>query len=170
MTKGLPAEDRELDVDYSERAGFLTGKAAALADWAHRKEAKAFAKLEASLRVRRWRQLEPEKAKDLNRRNDLRRRARRHDERVELRKGQVLTCGWCGTQWCRIPRPKMGPTPKFCSAEHGKLARYARDRKDPAKRADAVERACAWQRANVERSREIRREWARRKRAAKAAT
>ena len=32
--------DDELDVDYSERAGFLTGKAAAIADWRFRKEQK----------------------------------------------------------------------------------------------------------------------------------
>ena len=31
-------QDDELDVDYSERDGFLTGKAAAIADWRFRKE------------------------------------------------------------------------------------------------------------------------------------
>lgn len=30
-------QDDELEVDYSERAGFLTGRAAAIADWAFRK-------------------------------------------------------------------------------------------------------------------------------------
>lgn len=32
------AQDRDIDVDYSERAGFLTGKAAAVAEWRFRQE------------------------------------------------------------------------------------------------------------------------------------
>lgn len=31
------ASDDDLEIDYSERAGFLTGKAAALAEWQHKK-------------------------------------------------------------------------------------------------------------------------------------
>ena len=49
----------ELDIIYDEdgnqRPGFLVGKAAALADWQAKKEAKEFARLENSLRVRKWR-------------------------------------------------------------------------------------------------------------------
>lgn len=145
--------DPELDIDFSERSGFLTGKAAALADWQHRKDAKAFAKLVAVLATRRWRIRNPKKARDLYRRADLRRRARRHAAKVALTKGHVLTCAWCGTQWCRIPRPKMGPTPLYCCADHGTAARYERHAADPAWRAKNNERVIDWQRAHPEKTR-----------------
>ena len=49
--------DPELEVDYSERAGFLTGKSAAMADWAHRKEDQQYAKLFERLYRRNRRRL-----------------------------------------------------------------------------------------------------------------
>lgn len=51
------AEDNELDVDYSERNGFLTGKSAALADWFHRKEDANYEKLFERLYKRNRRRL-----------------------------------------------------------------------------------------------------------------
>ena len=44
------AEDNDVDLDFSERAGFLTGKAARLADWLHRKEKREFEKLVRKLK------------------------------------------------------------------------------------------------------------------------
>lgn len=49
--------DPELDLDYSEKQGFLTGKSAALADWAHRKEDKEYARLFERLYKRNRRRL-----------------------------------------------------------------------------------------------------------------
>jgi len=43
-----------LDVDYSERAGFLTGKAAALAEWRHKKDKREFERMCGRLRARNW--------------------------------------------------------------------------------------------------------------------
>jgi hypothetical protein len=57
-----------------------------------------------------------------------------------------------------------GTTPKYCPNECRKRVHYERARQDPAKRAAAVARAKAWCEANRERSREIRREYARRQR------
>lgn len=170
LSSAARAADRgdELDVDYSERNGFLTGKAAAIADWMHRKDKVSFEKVVAVLRNKKWRRENPELARDLQRRMDLRQRERRHAKYVYLTRGHVLTCGWCGAQWCRIPRPKMGPTPKYCSEEHGKAARWAQAKTDANKRAANVARAVAWQRANREKHRVHAREWGRRARAAKA--
>lgn len=44
----------DVDLDYSERNGFLTGKAAALADWSFRKEDREFKKLCEKLYKRKW--------------------------------------------------------------------------------------------------------------------
>lgn len=43
-------ESAELEVDYSERAGFLVGKSARLADWRHRREKQEDAKLFRNLK------------------------------------------------------------------------------------------------------------------------
>lgn len=57
-------QEDALDVDYSERAGFLTGKSAAMADWAHRKEDREynalFARLYARNHARLRRERDPE--------------------------------------------------------------------------------------------------------------
>jgi hypothetical protein len=161
--------NEDLDLDYSERAGFLTGKSAAIADWRHKKDKQQFERQCAVLRTNRWRKKNPARVRENQRKADRKKRDRRHAEFTFLTKGTVLMCAFCGTQWCRIPRPKMGPTPKYCCLEHGRQARYARDMVDAAKRAANVARAVAWQTANRERHREHTREWARRKRSAKGA-
>jgi hypothetical protein len=66
----------ELDLDYSERAGFMTGKSAAIADWRHRKEVRDFGALVNRLRVLKWQRENAEKhhAKQLRGRRGRRRR------------------------------------------------------------------------------------------------
>lgn len=161
------AEDNELDVDYSERNGFLTGKAAAIADWYHRKGKAADQKLYAVLRARRWVQNNPERARENNRRADAKKYARRREENAALVRGAVLTCERCGTQWCRIPMGKKtsGTTPKYCPNGCLRKAMQERAAADPARRAAAVARAVAWQQANREKHRAHCRAWARQKRA-----
>jgi hypothetical protein len=53
------------DLDYSERAGFLVGKAANLAEWQHRKEEREYAKLFERLKRRNHRK-KPEVRERLN--------------------------------------------------------------------------------------------------------
>lgn len=45
----------DFDVDYSDRSGFLVGRAAALADWALRKDEREFNKIVVALYMRRYR-------------------------------------------------------------------------------------------------------------------
>lgn len=165
-------QEDELEVDYSERNGFLTGKAAAIADWSHRKEQKAFEKIVETLRVRKWRVDNPDKAHELGVRQARRRLEKRRLENIALVRGHVLTCARCGTQWCRIPngRKTAGTTPRFCPNGCSRKAMNERAYADPARRRAAVERACAWQKANAEKKRIYNREWARSKRAAKVTT
>jgi hypothetical protein len=110
----------ELDIDYSERAGFLTGKALALADWRHRKDKREFDVLQARLSARRWlMRVYAEGGEKLERVRELaRKRANARKERRRLkRRGRVLTCGWCGAQWCPLPRaPGAAAIAKSCSA------------------------------------------------------
>lgn len=44
----------DLELDYSERAGFMVGKTAAMADWKFRKDEKAFTRLVATIRATNW--------------------------------------------------------------------------------------------------------------------
>lgn len=53
-------KDDGLDVDYSERAGYLTGKSAALAEWKHRKEEAEYQRLFRRLRDRNYKRLRAE--------------------------------------------------------------------------------------------------------------
>lgn len=146
------AEDNELDVDYSERAGFLTGKAAAIAEWSHRKEKKAFAKVCNVLKACKWQRENPER----KRRNGLAYWQRHRDEltvkhRLRQRRKRakewkpdttVYTCKGCGTQWCRVlPKPagddltrRSGGRvkPQFCSGECNRKWRYEQKKQDPA--------------------------------------
>ena len=156
-------------LDYSERAGFLTGKAAAIADWQHRKAKENDQKLYAVLRARRWVKNNPERARENNRKADAKKYARRREENAALIRGHVLTCARCGTQWCRIPMGKKtsGTTPKYCPNGCMRKAINERAYADPERRAAAIARACKWQKENAEKHREHTREYARRKRAEK---
>lgn len=160
------AEDNDLEVDFSERSGFMTGKAAAIADWQHRKTKQADQKLYAVLRARRWYKNNPERARENNKKADAKKYARRREENAALVRGHVLTCARCGTQWCRIPMGKKtsGTIPKYCPNGCLKKAMNERAYADPERRAAAIARACAWQKANAEKHREHTRAYARRKR------
>lgn len=162
--------EREFDIDYSERAGFLTGKSAAIAEWLHKRDKRAFAKQCDVLRADRWRRNNPERAKANNEKASKKKFARRREENAELVRGHVLTCARCGTQWCRLPLGKRtsGTTPKYCPNGCLRKAMNERAYADQVRRAAAIARACAWQKENVEQHRTHTREYARRKRLAKA--
>lgn len=149
----VASQDEELEVDYSERSGFLTGKSAALADWAHRKEKKAFEKVVAVLRTRRWQKNNPDRARENQRKTDKKKYAKRREKRSWLVKGTVLTCARCKTQWCRIPVRFMGPEPKYCPNGCLKKAMHERVQADPARRQAAIDRASKWQLDNPEKHR-----------------
>jgi hypothetical protein len=118
-TAAREATDRDLDLDYTERTGFLTGKAFAIADWRHRKDKREFDALQNRLNVRRWRlrvyDVGGEKLDQL--RANARKRQNAHHERERIkRRGRVLTCEQCGAQWCVVPRaPGACWNAKACS-------------------------------------------------------
>lgn len=147
------AEGDELEIDYSERAGFLVGKAAALAEWRHKKDQADFAKLTNRLKVAKWQRENPEK----RRRNALAYWYRHRDEllvpqRVQQRLKRaahwkpdttVYTCKGCKTQWCRlIPKPAGGdlskrgtggptPPPLFCTPLCRRKWLWQQQKQDP---------------------------------------
>jgi hypothetical protein len=119
---------RELDLDYTERAGFLTGKSAKLADWHFKKEQAEFTRQVAVLRAKKWAAENPEKRRENANRYASKPEARarslalakaRRREKVDP---TVHTCAECGVQWCRMPgtRGRAGAG-KFC-----RNASYAR--------------------------------------------
>lgn len=148
----MSAPARDFDVDYSERAGFLTGKSAAIADWHHRKDKQKFAKLVAVLRVRNWRLKSPDKAKTIAQRQAQRekqeRAARAHDTKP-------ITCAHCHTQWCRLNRRHWAkPGPQFCTPEHARRHAYEQKKLDPTWVAANIARATQWQKTHAARRRE----------------
>jgi hypothetical protein len=157
----------DLEIDYTERSGFLTGKSHALAEWSHRKGKKETGKLYARMRTRRWQKNNPERVRANNKKSDKKRYAKRRETRQHLIRGHVLTCAICKTTWCRIPCRYMGPEPKYCLNGCRKRAPHARVMADPKKRSAAVTRATAWRKANLEKRRAYQRKWARAKRARK---
>ena len=149
------SHDDDLAVDYSERAGFLTGKSAALADWAHRKEQSTydvlFKRLYARNHARLMRERDPEgvrakqnawreanrehvQKQDRTRKRGLRMRQLR-GEGVTFRvvdgaprRVYVVTC-----DACRGASEKLQPTARFCSRRcanrwHGVPRARARNR------------------------------------------
>lgn len=147
--------DPEFPVDFSEKQGFLTGKAAAMADWAHRKEAGQYERLFERLRARNWarrdRQLRPGRAQArcLAWRRANRDRVRASDRRQKRaarlrqlraigalvrvidgvpRRAYLVTCGVCGA---RVE--KLQPGAAWCSKRcanryHGAPRSRARNR------------------------------------------
>jgi hypothetical protein len=95
--------DREFDVDYSERAGFLVGKSAALADWKFRKDDREFKKLCARLYQRNWMARErlrnPERLRARLRawreRNREKIRAQERARRAKKRRPKFIVCVVC---------------------------------------------------------------------------
>lgn len=131
MTPGRrPLQGARLDLEYEDiKSGFAVGKAAAISDWAFRKEVRDFKVLVDRLRMSQWQRENPEKkaAKDRRWRRKpgvvaailakaKERRAARH--RAE---GKVFTCqlDYCGAQFCRVPGSR-GPAmhPRFCRETH----------------------------------------------------
>ena len=138
-----------LALDHDDvKSGFAVGKAAALADWAFRKERREGDRLVAAVRALKWQRENPERAKAIARKYDAkpdvrarvaqaqkRRRVERH--RAE---GRVFACQLpgCGAQFCRVPGVRgMGLHPRFCTPGHYVTIRK-RQKADPAKR-----RACS---------------------------
>lgn len=132
---GLSSDPDAVEEHFTEKNGFLTGKSAAIADWQHRKEERAFGVLVNRLRVRKWQKENPER-----RRAIALRYARKPDvvvkqcAREKARRRQafkantpVHTCEQCGAQWCRVPvkgRLPRGMTPRFCGDACAQINRY----------------------------------------------
>lgn len=111
--------------------GFLVGRAAALADWAHKKEKREFAKLVARLRALRWFRANRARAMANIRRWQAANRGKmnvynrswRASNRAAYRDGQrrrklaalrrraeakVYACVICKAEWCRWIPPGSG--------------------------------------------------------------
>ena len=130
---------------FTERNGFLTGKSAAIAEWRHRKERKAFDVVVNRLRVRKYeREARANGGPALEK---LRARALRYSRKPEvvakqtarqkaLRRARakqsprVFICDMedCRAQWCRVVLPgkrlPSGPAPRFCSEACAQIHRY----------------------------------------------
>lgn len=130
-------QGEDLEVDYSERAGFLTGKAAAIADWQRKKEATEYDALfkrlyarnwqrlyreqhpeEAREKLRAWRAANPERAREANVRHKRTKRERQLQEmKAEYRviegvprRIYRITCAVCGAS-----AEKLQPNAVWCS-------------------------------------------------------
>lgn len=110
---------RDFDIDYSERAGFLTGKSAAIAEWRHRKEVSDFERLCSKLYQRKWARLERQRngTRVRERLNVWRAanrdkvRAQERARRAAKRKPRLFTCVECGR------RRETKRVAKFCSTK-----------------------------------------------------
>lgn len=138
----------DVDLDYSERAGFLTGKSAAIADWQHRKEQREFRKLCEALYKKKWfrdiRAAGGERWERLRARMRANRQRWRNDNREHVRavdrarkaarrKPRFIVCAECGAKK-QIRRSKARGFPsRFCSTKcrnrwHGRPRAKARNR------------------------------------------
>jgi hypothetical protein len=125
---GLPVDEA------GHVVGFQVGKAAAIADWLHRKESAEFERLVARLRARNWvRKVYAEggaRLEDLRRKSRewVRRAAKTPTGRARLARSKerrrdryranapVLTCQNCGAQWCRLPWLRgLAAHKRFCT-------------------------------------------------------
>jgi hypothetical protein len=110
-------------VDYEDmKSGFQAPRAAALADWAFRKEQQEFGVLVNRLRARKWAKDHPERANARSRKWQAAHRAavqdaqrRRRFKRWVARAGQGIVCADCGVWFCEA-RPRKGMARRFCSA------------------------------------------------------
>lgn len=116
--------ERDLDLDYSERAGFMVGKSAAIADWRFHKEEGDFKKLCHRLYMRNWakarRRLFPELVKAYQKawrdRNREKIRKADRDRRAAKRQPKFIVCWVCGTKkQVRAIVTTPGRETKFCS-------------------------------------------------------
>jgi hypothetical protein len=138
----------ELDLDYSERAGFMTGKSAAIADWRHRKEVRDFGALVNRLRVIKWQRENAEKHHAKQLRYALKAEVKaRYNANARKRRAakpiEQLVCEECREPF---PRARRGPRPRFCGDACRQRATY-QARTPGARRtklhADRVERRTA---------------------------
>lgn len=125
--------------DFDEvDGGMLVGRAAALAEWRHRKEKDEFRRLVASLSATKWAKENPERRKAnalrfwrkywprVKDRENAKDRARR----LETYKANptVYRCQECGAEFCRAPwyRTRSGVKPSFCTHACWSRHRYHR--------------------------------------------
>jgi len=133
--------ERDFDVDYGERAGFLVGKSAALADWSFRKEDKEFKKLCTRLYARNWARRErarhPERVQARQRawRSANRDHVRALDRALKAlkRKPKFIVCWTCNAPHQVKKLTTAGHVVKFCSRKcanryHGVPRARARNR------------------------------------------
>ena len=106
-----------IDLDYSERAGFLVGKSARMADWRHQREKREFKKLCDAIYQRNY-LARPEVR--------LRRNTARRVARVLLIPTRpVIARQTCGVEFVCIRRAP-GHLPRYCGRDCVLAARRAR--------------------------------------------
>lgn len=112
-------------LDYSERAGFLTGKSARLADWQHNREAAKFARLVAVLRTAKWNREHPERRREIARtyaaKPEVKARASARQKAKRAKPPEQCVCAECGETFVRA---KAGPRPKWCGDACRQRAAY----------------------------------------------
>lgn len=107
-------------LDYSERAGFMVGRTAAIADWRHRKEREEFRAYCKRLYLKRWRLANRDKAAVYNRRWHTKPeiQARLRDRKRQARQRQDTTvhaCAECRVEFCWYRASWVsGPRSEFC--------------------------------------------------------
>jgi hypothetical protein len=119
---GGDGDAMNLDIDYSERDGFLVGKSAALAEWAHRKEARESAEQFRRLADRQAARMrraairliggpKAERVREGKRRWIAAARAQRREAKILIRRRPII-CAECGVEFCHIGRTRM---PIYCT-------------------------------------------------------
>lgn len=109
-------------VDFEEmKSGFQAPRAAALADWAFRKDKREFAVLVNRLRARKWAKDNPARAnarsvrwQKANRPKVNRAQNRRRFKKWAARAGAGVSCAECGVLFCEA-RPRRGKARRFCT-------------------------------------------------------
>jgi hypothetical protein len=129
----------DLELDYTERQGFMVGKTAALADWKFRKDEKAFNRLIATVRATNWNRAHSVRRKVIAlsywHRNKERLNAAK---RVKARKApRTRKCDMCPVVY-ELPYPHpRGRVRRVCSPECRRLKENQKAREYQTKAARA---------------------------------
>lgn len=119
--------ERDLDLDFNEiESGMMSGKAAAIADWRFRKEARDFNRQIACLRASKWNREHPERRREIMKAHNAKpeRRAAQnecHRRRRAAKPRETFVCAECGQT---KERARKGPPPKFCGSACYQRAAY----------------------------------------------
>jgi hypothetical protein len=125
-----------LALDFEDvKTGFQTGKAAALSEWAFRKEQAEFEVLVNRLRVKKWAKEHPERRRAIGLRyyhespgakQRQLARARRRRREQQRASAPVIVCAECRVEFCCAKLQRGGKPRKYCTVACMQRERYQR--------------------------------------------